>query len=73
MNATFRDRGRGENNEKIISSTFYDEFSFSKFPRTWDGIKNIWLKFFFFFQIMTSLRSKKKNPMIFLRIFLPYK
>lgn len=29
--------------------------------------------FFFFFEIMTSLRSKKKNPMIFLRIFLPYK
>lgn len=23
-------RGRGENNEKIISSTFYDEFSFQQ-------------------------------------------
>lgn len=63
MNATFRDRSRGEriDNERIISSTFYDEFSFLASLQEWDGVKNIYNRGFSFFEIMIDRYVPKRK------------
>lgn len=53
--------GKRIDNERITSSTFYDEFSFLASLQEWDGVKNIYNRGFSFFEIMIDRYVPKRK------------